>query len=650
LKLLNESVLTSMLRLIWSIFFFLALGLIVHGQEGPDECDYVPPKQGDYWFFYKDIGLIFSNGTVQLNNLSGDKLITGKGSSVISDINGSLLFFTDGETVWNRNLGTLQNGTDLAGSSFSTQSSIIVPQPGDGGLYYIFSVDQIWNFQESTKGFRYSIVDMAGNSGLGRVTQKNRPLIDTVPEKVTSTLHANGIDYWVVTVEWRTNKFYAYLINNQGLDTANIVTSNEGTVQTGGLADNNSVGYLKFSADGSRLAQAIYGDGIIEIFDFNNQTGDINFSKRLSNALEYENAFGIEFSPNGEYLYYTSAPVNPFANKDLYQYEISSATLTHLNADASKRDVTALQLASDGKIYVARYESDTIGIIENPNRPGLACNYDNDGLAIVNESVAGMPNFVQSFFDIPVFTYIHHCYGDSTIFKITNTANIDSVFWNFHDAGLNNTSKDLSPGHIFVQPGDYNVSLTEYWDNGSYQEEEVVRIYNLPNVQLAGGLDTIFMYPGSKFTLDAGEGYTFYFWNGSEVSTGRYYEAVDTGLYSVTVVDTNCCWNTDYVMILPSQIYVPNAFTPNSDGTNDHFNAIGLVDGILNYQLLIFNRWGQLVFEGNSIQTDAGWDGNDSKGAPAPYGTYIYKIAYDIELDFGLFDNVVTTGYVTLLR
>lgn len=76
-------------------------------------------------------------------------------------------------------------------------------------------------------------------------------------------------------------------------------------------------------------------------------------------------------------------------------------------------------------------------------------------------------------------------------------------------------------------------------------------------------------------------------------------------------------------------VYVPNAFTPNADGLNDSFGGLG--SGIKDYHLIIYNRWGQLVFE-TEKQSDQ-WDGTYG-GKLAPIGSY----AYAIEVK-GYYDN-----------
>jgi gliding motility-associated-like protein len=71
----------------------------------------------------------------------------------------------------------------------------------------------------------------------------------------------------------------------------------------------------------------------------------------------------------------------------------------------------------------------------------------------------------------------------------------------------------------------------------------------------------------------------------------------------------------------PVELYVPNAFTPNGDGLNDFFGAKG--EGITDFEMLIFNRWGELIFESHDIKKT--WDGT-YKGESCQEGVFAYTI------------------------
>lgn len=103
------------------------------------------------------------------------------------------------------------------------------------------------------------------------------------------------------------------------------------------------------------------------------------------------------------------------------------------------------------------------------------------------------------------------------------------------------------------------------------------------------------------------------------------------------------CLNTDTICITVTRdwdVFIPNAFTPNADNTNDIFIPVGY--GLSEISLTIFNRWGTVIFKSNG--ETIGWDGT-SKGKTCEQGVYIYQA--EIVTMGG--NKVKRTGHVTLL-
>ena len=93
-------------------------------------------------------------------------------------------------------------------------------------------------------------------------------------------------------------------------------------------------------------------------------------------------------------------------------------------------------------------------------------------------------------------------------------------------------------------------------------------------------------------------------------------------------------------MYLPVSVYLPNAFTPDGDGLNDTFGAVG--EGISEYHLVVFNRWGEIVFESSDINVK--WDGYLA-AEKAPAGAYSYVVK-GRGFEFGAFEK---SGTVIIL-
>lgn len=346
------------------------------------------------WYFGQNAGVDFSSGGPVA--ITGGQLNTEEGCVTISDEQGKLQFYTDGVSVWNTLHKVMPNGTKLSGSPSSTSSGVMIRHPGQRDLFYLFTVPAI----ADTTGFRYSVVDMKLDSGRGDVValQKNIKLRNNVTEKLTAALHRNGKDYWIVLHDWKSDVFAAYLINENGLQTETPVISNVGSVHDGSTL--NTQGYMKANPDGTNLALALEETGVLEIFDFDNETGKV--SSPISMKLPDKSyVYGIEFSPDGSLLYASAAGTG-----EIYQYNLQAGSEEAIRASAliiGKTNpsawIGALQIATDGKIYFTVYKTPYLGVIANPNTSGADCGFDQKAVELLGKSATlGLPTFSQNFF------------------------------------------------------------------------------------------------------------------------------------------------------------------------------------------------------------------------------------------------------------
>ncbi len=643
--------------------FFHLVSLIIFGVSvlhvAAQKSIYDPPvknncprsqKQADIWYFGEHAGIGFSSGTASL--LTNQDVMTAyKASGVMSDSLGNLLLFTNGRKVWDRSFSLMPGATELAGDVGVTQPCIVVPRPGPDSIYYVFTVDVLAFMPDNTyttRGINYTIVDMKLRNGLGDAeTYINVELLKPACQKITSVRHANGRDYWVIGHKWDSDEFYAWLVREW--EFMEPVVSSAGSIHGGGYTEQvNAIGYMKASPDGSKLALAITGTNKIELFDFDNSTGEISFKDSHTTTQTGISPYGIAFSPDSRMVYSTLLQIignGPPSNPSyVLQFDLDNDLANPFAVDSTQgMRLGAIQLAPDGHIYISRTinllsKNDSLDVIYNPTRPGTECNYnqlDNlPGSRFVMDGRNGiysLPNIVQSYVDIPVFTYDSCCFLDATQFHITNTDNIDEVLWDFGDGS---TSTDMEPVHAYSQPGSYTVTLTEYFNGILFTDTGNVVIHELPEINLG---DTILLYTGSTITLWATPDMQSYFW--STGSEGQGLSVNEQGDYWVEVQDWNCCTNSDSVYVKVFEYYIPNAFTPNGDGLNDIFRVVGLYRDI-NFKMYIYNRWGQLVFQSDDI--DQGWDGTVGN-QPAESSTYVWIL----QVDF-LGEDIVTSGDVVL--
>ncbi|WP_121667039.1 PKD domain-containing protein, partial [Mesonia aquimarina] len=406
------------------------------------------------WYFGDQAGLDFNSGTPVA--LTDGQLVQQEGCATISDENGNLLFYTNGIDIYNANHNIMLNGTGLLGDDSSTQSAIIVPDPGDDDQYYVFAVD----YQGGSDGLTYSVVDMTLDGGLGAVisTEKNIQLETPVAEKLTAVYHDNGTDIWVIAHRMDSNDFVSYLVTNNGVNNTPII-SNSGLVYISAGIGSGAIGYLKASPDGTKLASAtpFFNTGL-ELFDFDNSSGLVSNAQLLNTNANY----GVEFSPNSKVLYCTlsSAGTGP-----LIQYDITQPTLADIQASetviATASEYSAIQLAIDGKLYTTNHLNPYLSVINNPNELGTACNFVDDAVDLAgNNSRLGLPPFITSYFQFEI-AYEDLCSGSPTQFEVETRSDLAVTDWNFGDpdSGSANTSAEEMPSHTYESPGTYTVTV-----------------------------------------------------------------------------------------------------------------------------------------------------------------------------------------------
>lgn len=344
--------------------------------------------ESNIWYFGKNAGLDFSLGYPVA--LSEGMLNTVEGVATMCSPQGELLFYTNGVMIWNKNHAIMENGENLMGHFSSTQSAIAVPMPNSKNLYYVFTVDAL----AGKGGARYSIIDMNKQNGLGEVVKKNIELYNPSTEKITVVKHRNNKSYWIIIHAWNSNNFLVYPLTEEGLSMP--VISTVGSNHEG-ISD-NTIGYMKASADGSQLAVAVKGSSFVELFDFDNATGQISNPIRLNFAPDSK-VYGVEFSSNGNLLY-----VSAGGKKEVWQFNLQAGSNQAIEQSGIVVGKTAgwagaLQIAKDGKIYVSPFDSEKLDRIENPDIVGINCQYNVGAVDLKGKKAAlGLPSFVQSYF------------------------------------------------------------------------------------------------------------------------------------------------------------------------------------------------------------------------------------------------------------
>jgi gliding motility-associated-like protein len=218
------------------------------------------------------------------------------------------------------------------------------------------------------------------------------------------------------------------------------------------------------------------------------------------------------------------------------------------------------------------------------------------------------------------------CIGD-TIVLIAPEGDFD-YFWN---------GEQGEQTYAVSSGGDYTLSMSNIC--GEDSDEIMVTEHQIPTVDIG---EDILLFPGESLQVDAGD-FNSYLWQ--DGSTNRYfivsYDEYHDSL-KVEIFDGHCK-NSDSIKVEIFDVQIPNVITPNGDGANDVFKPGEGWSGINSNKMIIYNRWGEKVWESSDFLT--GWDGKNN-GKYVAEGTYFWVL----EVKYGN-DNISKTykGSVTVI-
>ncbi len=263
-------------------------------------------------------------------------------------------------------------------------------------------------------------------------------------------------------------------------------------------------------------------------------------------------------------------------------------------------------------------------------------------LDTMSQTVRMLPNFSVNFTTEDV------CLGSTVFFQ--NLSNTNAAFaWNFKDGTFSN---QYSPQHDYAASGNYLVQLIGVDTNTCNVRDtalHTVGVHEQPIANFSTPGDTFGYLKPVTFTNTSTD-YVRLFWNLGDGTTAtdeervtHTYESIYNMQVCLTVVSGNCtdsiCKNI-YIQFI-DKVGVPNAFTPNGDGINDVVRVEG--KGIVQLEFLIFNRWGEKVYEGHDQKE--GWDGI-YKGVLQEMDAYTYSVSAVLINN----EKKLLKGNITLLR
>ncbi|MGE3823487.1 MAG: beta strand repeat-containing protein, partial [Bacteroidia bacterium] len=323
----------------------------------------------------------------------------------------------------------------------------------------------------------------------------------------------------------------------------------------------------------------------------------------------------------------TTPVVSASGNTDLCEGEsVTFTSNTTVGADYQwYQNGGALQGENANSITVSDAGSYTLTVTDS-----LGCSISSAALQV---NVSPLPNASVGVDEII-------CLGNSITLTASGGTNYQ---WS---NGETTQSITVSP----LDTTDYSVVVTNQYCAAISSDTVTVNVVSNPVAEIQASDSPSLGNPVNFTDVSGDNSITNWFWDfgdGASSTTQNTHHTYDTeGLFNVilTVENQYGCTDSDTVEVEIEQIIlIPNVITPNGDGFNDALDIKN--NGVDNYEMIIYNRWGLIIFEDNS--GDIYWDGKTVAGADAAAGTYFYVLTVANKASLGDFKQ---NGFITLIR
>lgn len=413
-------------------------------------CFAVSAQQNNNWYFGGRAALSFNAGSQPVPVVMGNSvMVAPEAAAAVSDKKGKLLFYTNGVDVYNKQHQPMLNGTGLRGNLSACQIQII-PFPGNDSMFYIFYTDAVEN--NMARGYMYAVVNMKKDNGKGEVITRDVSLHPSCTERIAAARHADGINVWLITNDYSSNVFRAWLIGCAGIQSAVVSSVGEVLNQDGVM----NAGSMKVSPDGKFLCETHFpfsesDPTIVQLFDFDNLTGIISNPRKIINTgAQYMHS---AFSPDSKILYLS----RPY-NKKIDQFILNPSDIASIQGSrktfATSIPFYDIALAPDEKIYLSP-NGGPLGVINLPNTGGTGCDLIENKINLQpGGSSLSLPCLINdiTYFNDPnngfTYTILDPCQGSVQFNAHSVMAGTISWEWDFGDGSPPVFAQN--PSHIFT--------------------------------------------------------------------------------------------------------------------------------------------------------------------------------------------------------
>jgi hypothetical protein len=529
---------------------------------------------GNHWIFGKNVYLEFNKDSIIQRKISGVDWIEG-GTSISTD---SSFYYFKGSFQY----GKIQSANfellphPYYGFMSSTQGELLIKH-FESPIHYnmVSSADKFEGYS-----FYSSFIDSTFVEQFVRFPFHGG-------EKQQAVNHQNGRDIWYANHAQTGDSIYFFLIKKEGMVECPVVT------HTGNSYENDAAtqGQMKFSSDGKYLAEASwilpYSIGLYH-FNCEYPETDSIYVLKMENEPDYSKRFfyGLEFSPDSKKLYFTEGrkftglPPVTLNQFDLSQLNGDSIYHSWHNLDTLfNLDIGVLQLAPNGKIYLAIPNQKYLGVINDPNELGTACNYERQGLTLDSGGTClyGLPTFNQSYFYTPQidFRYEENCFTNQYEFWGADTFGAINFSWKFKDV-RNETveirlGKNISYSFPNAESLENKYEVTFLASNGTKTDSVTKTLTIRPKMRTDFlGRDTFYCQGDTAFSISLHTPPNLHciHWNGLEpysnlmgdtvIGYENFYgyipentsRIIDTaGIYTARITNKSFCQVTDTIVV-----------------------------------------------------------------------------------------------------
>jgi gliding motility-associated-like protein len=539
-------------------------------------------KQSNIWYFGRNAGLDFNNFHAQ--PLPPGPINSPEGVATYCDSQGNILLSSDGKRIWN-SFNLPLNYPDLSGDPNSTQPVTFVPSPWDPNKVYLFTTKPFDSADPDNYGGNYYTIDLTNpaqpvivnnaQTGVGGLIKNSSEKFLCIPTTFFNPVTGNqDPGYWIIMHEFGNNVFRVFKFQD-GVLTDN-GSQSVGTPHLNGTDDDGSnlggSGQMKADINGNFIALAVEGGRFFEVFTFNKTTGVIRRRFTLPAGEEdfkdqrIHQAYGVEFSPTGNYLYGSARDVAFVYRWDLSEFSQDNIIkFCRFLSENFAAEGGAMQLAPNGKIYVAFNDLDYLGIINSPIR--VDCDFRKFGARLINNetglgggSTYGLPAPVAGSIGIQAISFTNNCSDTTVTFYITEPGNISSPrSWTFTNltTGVKLKQQTIPNSNecILINPpsGVYEIKV-QFIRSGLQTLTITMEIFDPPHPELYVE-DVMPVCRGSIIELDAGYG-AFYEWDDKSLESRKRKIDIDTLQFllnevRVKVTGYNGCVGWDVIQLAP---------------------------------------------------------------------------------------------------